>query len=108
MADSRQAHKAGRRYLAVSGACHAVLKVLAGIRGVTLKNLVEELLFDGLAHEIARDPSLEPIVRQVVQRGERTSEGLRKRTLSLLADLEADRVADVGELAKMSNHHGRS
>ena len=70
-----QAVNASKRVtLAISGAYHAVLKLLAAARAVTLTELVEGacpelaegLLCDGLCREFECDPRLESVVRELV------------------------------------------
>ena len=73
--------------LAISGTYHAVLKLLAAARAVTLTELVEGLLCDGLCREFACDPRLEGVVRELVLRDERADASVRERTLELLSQL---------------------
>jgi hypothetical protein len=81
--------------LAISGTYHAVLKLLAAARAVTLTELVEGLLCDGLCREFASDPRLESVVRELVLRDERADPGVQERTLELLSQLA--RLGEAGE-----------
>jgi hypothetical protein len=70
--------------LAIGDTCHAVLKLLAAARAVTLTDLAEGLLCDGLRREFERDPHLENVVRELVVRDERADVNVRQRTVELL------------------------
>ncbi len=70
--------------LAIGDTYHAVLKLLAAARAVTLTELVEELLCDGLRREFERDPRLAFVVRELVVRDELADPLVRERTLELL------------------------
>ena len=73
--------------MAIGDTCHAVLKLLAAARAVTLTKLVEGLLCDGLCREFERDPHLESVVRELVLRDERADGNVRERTIELLGTL---------------------
>jgi hypothetical protein len=73
--------------LAIGGTYHAVLKLLAAARAVTLTELVGELLCDGLCREFASDPRLEGVVRELVLRDEKADPRVQERTLELLVEL---------------------
>ena len=73
--------------LAIGGTYHAVLKLLAAARAVTLTELVERLLCDGLCREFESDPRLESVVRELVLRDERADSCVRERTLEMLGQL---------------------
>ena len=73
--------------LAIGGTYHAVLKLLAAARAVTLTELVDGLLCDGLCREFACDPRLESVVRELVLRDERADPRVQERTLELLDKL---------------------
>ena len=90
--------------LAISGTCHAVLKLLAAARAVTLTELVERacpelaegVLCDGLCREFAYDPRLESVVREWVLRDERADPFVQERTMQLLGELV--RLEEDGEV----------
>ena len=82
--------------LAISGTCHAVLNLLAAARAVTLTELVERLLCDGLCREFASDPRLESVVRELVLRDERADPFVQERTMQLLGELV--RLEEEGEV----------
>jgi hypothetical protein len=73
--------------LAIGDTCHAVLKLLAAARAVTLTDLAEGLLCDGLRREFERDPHLKNVVRELVMRDERADVNVRQRTVELLDTL---------------------
>ena len=81
--------------LAVGDTCHAVLKLLAAARAVTLTDLAEGLLCDGLRREFERDPHLKNVVRELVVRDERVDVNVRRRTVELLDTLA--RLKEKGE-----------
>ena len=87
-----------RTTLAISGACHAVLKLLAAARAVTLTELVEGLLCEGLCREFESDPRLESMVRELVLRDERADPFVQERTMQLLGELaRLDEEGEVGD-----------
>ena len=70
--------------LAIGDTYHAVLKLLAAVRAVTLTELAEGMLYEGLRREFERDSRLALVVRELVLRDELAAPLVRERTLELL------------------------
>jgi hypothetical protein len=70
--------------LAIGDTYHAVLKLIAAARMVTLTEMVEDLLCTSLRREFECDPRLALVVRELVVRGEQVEPPVRERTLNLL------------------------
>ena len=93
--------------LAIGDTYHQILKLLAVTRGITLTELVEEIMLAGIRKEFDRDPVLETLVRQLVVRDEssvkeKDKEGntLRDRTLALLDLIQAQGKAHTKAKSK--------
>jgi hypothetical protein len=82
---------ADRRNLAVQDTYHTVLKMLATAKMVTLTEYTERILYKGIMEAFDEDPTLVPLVKQLVGRDEKDDQNgnLRERTLRLIARILA-------------------